>query len=533
MGDGQTTLARLVRRHARHTPHDLAFIEPNRQIDWARYDELSDCLARRFLNEGLARGDRIGVYLPDGIDLHVALLAAEKAGLIALGIGSRAGLREVRHLLSVAQASALLSFPVHRDIDMVAATDELRGHLPGLRHWVLETDFVRQARLEEAPLPEGGFPGSNEIFLLNSTSGTTGMPKCVVHDQARWFAFHEEAVRAAALTRNDVFLGAAPPPFGFGIWTTHVTPTVLGTPTVILPRFDAEETLGLIEQHQVTVLAAVSTQFVMMLNSPRLRETRFDSLRVMFTGGEMVPYQRALDFEHLTGAAVLQFYGSNETGAFSRTTLDDPQHLRLTTAGRLIESMRVRLFDDLGTDVTAGGEGQPGGSGPLLSRGYYNDEAANAGLYHPDGSMLMEDIVSIDADGYLRVKGRKGDFVIRGGKNISCAAVEQAAAAHPDIALAAAVGVPDPVLGERVMLFAVTRSGTALQLADLKAFLERRQVSRELFPEYLETCETLPRSSGGKIAKAILRERARSITPSSSVHDIQSAAGSGLRNGST
>jgi acyl-CoA synthetase len=257
----------------------------------------------------------------------------------------------------------------------------------------------------------------------------------------------------------------------------------------------------------VTVLAAVSTQFVMLLNEPAFATTDLTSLRALFTGGEMVPYARALEFEQRTRAAVLQFYGSNETGAFSKTALDDPQELRLTTAGRLIAGMDVRLFDD--GRVTSGDRGQPGGKGPLLSRGYYNDPAANEKLFTPDGYMLMEDIVTIDSQGYLRVAGRKGDFIIRGGKNISCAAVEEAARGHPAVALAAAVGVPDEVFGERTMLFIATRDGADLSLAELTAYLEQQQVSREMFPEYLQVLPELPRSSGDKIAKQVLREQGR------------------------
>jgi acyl-CoA synthetase len=257
------------------------------------------------------------------------------------------------------------------------------------------------------------------------------------------------------------------------------------------------------------VLAAVSTQFIMLLNQPQFAHTDFSALRILFTGGEMVPYPRALDFEQKTGASVLQFYGSNETGAFSKTTIHDSPERRLTTSGRLLSSMNVRLFDDHGRDVTGSGRGQPGGHGPLLSRGYYNDDVANAKLYGPANCMLMEDIVEIDAEGYLRVVGRKGDFIIRGGKNISCAAVEEAAGGHPRIALAAAVGAPDDIFGERTMLFITTRDGGVLTLEDLTAYLTEQQVSRELFPEYLLVCAELPRSSGAKIAKQVLREQAR------------------------
>ena len=204
------------------------------------------------------------------------------------------------------------------------------------------------------------------------------MPKCVIHDQARWFAFHRFAVEAGMLTETDTFMSLVPAPFGFGIWTAHVTPTLLGVPTVLMSRFDANEALALIERHRVTVLAAVSTQFIMMLSAERMKDCDLASLRVLFTGGEAVPRDRAEAFETATGARVLQFYGSNEVGAVSRTTLDDPREKRLGTAGKVIKEMNVRLFDEAGNDVTASGRGQPGCKGPTLSGGYYENPQASA-----------------------------------------------------------------------------------------------------------------------------------------------------------
>jgi len=205
------------------------------------------------------------------------------------------------------------------------------------------------------------------------------------------------------------------------------------------------------------------------------------------------------------GARVLQFYGSNETGALSRTTLRDSREVRLRTAGRVIDAMQVRLFDDEGRDVTASGRGQPGCRGALCSAGYYGDEAANRELFTSDGWMLTGDVVEIDAHGVLRVVGRKADFIIRGGKNVSAAAVEEAVATHAAIALAAAVAMPDPVFGERVCIYAELKPGHALELKELVAHLLARGVSVEYLPERLVVVDALPRSSGGKIAKGALR----------------------------
>jgi len=511
-------LAEVIAQHADRRPERPAFLEGEQRLSWSEYATRSERLAGLLVALGLARGERLAVLLPDGPDVHVAYVAAELAGLVVTGIGPRAGLGEVRHLLQISGASALLSPAQHRDLELAGLARELRAAGSPLRHHLVGAPRLASGdsmQVDERTLP---FPNAadttpaerrlraDEVFLLNSTSGTTGMPKCVVHDQARWLYFHQLARDSADLTAEDVFLSALPAPFGFGLWTAHVTPTLLGAATVLLESFSADEMIRRIERHRVSVLAAVSTQFIMMLDSPRLRDADLGSLRVLFTGGEAVPRERAEAFEQRTGARVLQFYGSNETGALSRTTLRDSREVRLSTAGHVIEDMQVRLFDEAGADVTKSGRGIPGCKGPATSRGYYGDPAANAALYTRDGWMLTGDIATLDEAGVLHVIGRARDFIIRGGKNISGPAVEQAVATHPAVSLAAAVAMPDPTFGERVCVYVELREGASLELPELLRHLEERGSSRENLPERLEVRGALPRSSGGKIAKHALRE---------------------------
>ena len=279
-------------------------------------------------------------------------------------------------------------------------------------------------------------------------------------------------------------------------------------------RFDAEQALTAIERYHVTVLAAVSTQFVMLLNSPAAGAHDLSSLRILFTGGEMVPYERAREFEERTGATVLQFYGSNETGALSATTPDDSPELRLRTAGRVIPEMHVRLLDPAtDADITAGGRpGVPAGKGPALCLGYWDDAAANGQLFTADGWMRMGDLATIDADGYLTVVGRTSDVIIRGGKNLSAAQVEDEVSTHPAVGLCAAVAIPDETFGERVCVFAELRAGSSgLTLTELCAHLAARGTGKELWPERLVVLDELPRSSGGKLAKGELAARAREL----------------------
>ncbi|MFN8027687.1 MAG: class I adenylate-forming enzyme family protein [Acidimicrobiia bacterium] len=525
---GETTVGDAVAGWARAKPDADAFVTVGAdgavtRTSWAEYDERADRLAHILAGARLSRSDRIAIVMPDGAGVHVAFVAAERAGLTVVGIGHRAGDAELRHLLGLTQARALLTVADHRGRPASELVAELRAEgLPLAHHFVVDADAAGDVVLDgevveprDVDLGRRRY-GPDDVFLLNSTSGTTGLPKCVVHTQNRWMYFHRLAVDAGEMHADDVFMSALPAPYGFGIWTQHVTPAVLGAPTVVHERFDADAVLESLERERVSVLACVSTQFLMMLKSPGIDERDLSALRCMFTGGEAVPQERAARFEDVTGARVLQFYGSNETGALSYTSMRDDREHRLDSAGRVIPGMHVRLLDDDGAEITeAGVPGNPVCRGPATCEGYLDDEGANAELFTADGWMRIGDVCTVDADGYLRVVGRTSDIIIRGGKNISAPAVEAAVAGHPAIALAAAVAMPDEVFGERVCLYAELQPGASLTLDDVVTYLRAEGVSPEWFPERLEVLDELPRASGGKVAKGELRaDIRRRLAPS-------------------
>jgi len=524
------TLADHVARHAAGRGHEPAYVTPDGVLTWRGYDACSDRLASALLALGAGRGDRVAIQLPDSASVHVALLACEKAGVVAVGIGARAGERELRHLVGKTRAVALISHAEHRE----RAMHEVAASLPGIRHHVVVPRFERDPA---APLlVDGGEVehaaagaqrgralaavrfGPDEFWMVNSTSGTTGMPKCVMHAQNRWRYFHQIAAEVGELSAHDVIMSVVPAPFGFGQWSSHFTPTYLGVPTVVAERFSPALALELLERERVTVLCAVSTQFRMLLADPGIERRDLSSLRLMFTGGEPIPYAAARRFEQVTGAVILNFYGSNESGFATATSVRDPQHKRLTTSGRPQTGTELRLYEN-GEDVTGSRRGQPASRGPAVCLGYLDDPEANAELFTADGFVLHADVAEVDADGYLSVVGRKSDLIIRGGKNISAREVEDEVAAHPRVALAAAVPVPDPVFGERVCVYVELRGDAneaPLTLKELTGFLLTRGVSKEILPERLIVLDELPRSSGDKVAKAELRREAAKLAPPAS-----------------
>ena len=500
-----TTLSDRVGELALRHGDDVAFHWGTTRMSWAEYSVLADRIAARLVGEGLLRGDRALVLLPDGGAVHAAFLGCERAGVVAVGAGWRAGTRELTHLVQRTGASVAI-MPADTTNGTAAALAERLQ----LRSVITIRDLDARPTVAEGPCSDaaGRGLGPSELWLLNSTSGTTGLPKCVMQTLNRWVYFHHKAVEFGELNSGDVWMSLLPAPFGFGLWTAHISPALIGAPCVVQSRFDADLAIAEIVRHRVSVLAAVSSQFVMLLNAAA--DYDLSSLRVLFTGGEAISSVRAREFEQRTGCRVLNFYGSNETGLLSGTRVSDPLERRLTTGGRVVEEMQVRLYDDNGQRLAHdAGEGRPACKGPATALGYWDDDAANAELFTPDGWMFMGDIVRIDEEGWLSVVARTADFIIRGGKNISAPAVEEEVATHPAVSLAAAVAVPDERLGERVGVFVELRPGSTLELDELTAHLDRRGVSREWWPEHLWVLPELPRSSGGKVAKGELRDRVR------------------------
>jgi acyl-CoA synthetase len=507
-----STLSDAVRRNAEGSPERVAYLEHDGiSLTWREFDAAATALAEQLVGIGIAPGDRVAVWHGDSAAIHALFIAVERCGAVVVGIGARAGTREVAAILRSSQPKIVISDSQRSAAaaQVVVEVGELSLLVLGLVGGALRLNVFAAPRA----LSAGSQLGPDDVFLINSTSGTTGLPKCVVHTQNRWYYFHQKAVANGLLTSDDVFLPVIPMPFGFGIWTSHTTPIYLGATAVIVERFTTRAACQAIARHKVTVLCCVSTQLTMLMADRECRDYDLSSLRVVFAGGEALPYRPAAEFEELTGAKILQFYGSNETGLLSGTTVADTLRHRLRTGGRIVPEMAVRLFDG-DRDVTETGRGQPACRGPATSLGYLGGTDHDK-LFTRDGWMLMGDICEIDADGYLSVTGRTSDFILRGGKNISASQVEDAVMTHPAIAVAAAVAMPDPVFGERVCLYAElvdAETSKTIELPELVEHLLGLGVSKELLPERLIVVDALPRSSGGKIAKGDLRKDIRRRT---------------------
>ena len=217
-----STLSDAVRRNAERSPARAAYVDqPGVSLTWREFDSAASALAEQLAGAGVARGDRIAVWHHDSAAIHALFVAVERCGAIVVGIGARAGTREVAAILRSSRPKILISDQQRSDAAAGVADDVglsllVLGEDGGALR--LDTDVEPRALSVESQL------GPDDVFLINSTSGTTGLPKCVVHTQNRWHYFHQKAVANGVLTSDDIFLPVIPTPFGFGLWTSHTTP---------------------------------------------------------------------------------------------------------------------------------------------------------------------------------------------------------------------------------------------------------------------------------------------------------------------
>lgn len=516
----QRSVGGMLRQRAIEHAEGIAYVDHARSWSWAEYDALADDVAAVLGGLGVAPGDRVAVHLPDSGLQHACTVATERVGAIAVGVPARADDQHVTDLVSRSGAEVMLLCGDPGQPDVAATAARLRDLGAGFSHHAaLRSDGAHRAwtwregrAVPSAPTPPppgvAGL-GPEDVWLLNFTSGTTGLPKAVKQTQNRWYYLARQAGTAAEIDASDRVLCAVPGPYGFGIWTGHLLPVMHGISCRLPQRFSPEETLRMIERDRITVLACVTTQLVMMMNTPLFEELDLSSLRVVFTGGERVPTDQARRWEAATGSRVLQFYGSNEAGPFSCTGLADTDHTRLTTAGRVVPGVTWRLLDpreetdDRGTVMV----GQATLQSPGAHGGYWDDPEADAQLWTDDGFLILPDVVAIDADETVRVVGRKSDIIIRGGKNISAAVIEQGVESHPSVRVAAAVPVPDATFGERIgVAVALHEYEHDLSLARLNDDLQAAGVPKEQLPEALRVLPEIPMSLGGKADKQRIKQ---------------------------
>jgi acyl-CoA synthetase (AMP-forming)/AMP-acid ligase II len=473
------------------------------EMTYAEWDGRSDAVARGLHEAGVARGDRVALFVGnDSAALYqVAYFAVLKAGAVAVPVNPRVARRELEHMMSDSGASAIVAGPGEleraralpaRDSGLLVIGPGATGS--GERDW--------SGLVDGDPSPFQIEIGPDEIADILYTSGTTGLPKGVA-------ATHRSALVSHPLSpieRPIGLLHSIPLATFLG---THGTQTLclrLAVTNLLLPTFDARRFAALIESERPAWTVMVPAHALLLIESGALDEIDTSCIRMVIYGSAPMPHHAV---ERLAAAfpraTLMNGYGLTEGGT-SVVTMPPGEALRRPgSVGRPVEVDVVRVLDDAGAQVPAGTVGEVAIKVEAGQRFYHNDPLATAATWRGDW-VQSGDLGYFDEDGFLYLVDRKKDVIVRGGYNVSSIEVESALHEHPDVIEAAVLGVPHPVLGQDVAAVVSLRPGTSLDMASAGEFLADRLADYKRPRRIVLWPGALPRTTMGKLDKAALRE---------------------------
>lgn len=509
------TIPHLALAAADRWPEAEAVVDGERRLTFAALAARMEEAAAAFVAAGLQPGDRVALWLPNGLDWVVACLGLQAAGGILIPMNTRYKAEEAGYILErarVRMAVAAVDFLGTRYADIlaelgVASLDRIIAvGSDGSAGWEAFVSAAGEAATNEARARTAALT-PDSISDIMFTSGTTGHPKGAVTTHGQTVRTALEWARATSLREGDRFLILWPLFHTAGYKGAWVPSLAVGAAVLPVATLDAPVLLDIVAREKVTFLPGPPTLFQTLLTMPERKPGMLDSVRVSVTGGtsvapSMIEAMRA----ELGIPVVLTGYGLTETcGTATMTASGDPPEIVTTSCGRAIEGVEIACIDDEGRHLPIGETGEIVIRGMNVMSGYLDDPEATAKAIDADGWLRSGDIGVIDEAGYLRITDRKKDMFIVGGFNCYPAEIEKMLLAHPAILQVAVTGVPDDRMGEVGKAYVVKKPGHDLE-ADALIDWSRERMANFKVPRQVAFVAELPVNATGKVQKFRLAE---------------------------
>ncbi|MCA3778098.1 MAG: acyl-CoA synthetase [Burkholderia sp.] len=516
-GDLERGLNACVECCDRHATADAVALDwidiggQHHRFTFAQMQALSARVANLLVAQGVKPGDVVAGLLPRTPELIATILGTWRAGAVYQPLFTAFGPKAIEHRLRMSDARLVVTNVANRakldeiaDCPAVATVREPGDTLPA--H---DIDF-RAALDAQSDTFEPVLRKGSDLFMMMSTSGTTGLPKGVPVPLYALLAFGAYTRDAVDLCAGDRFWNIADPGWAYGLYYAITGPLVLGHATTLYEgSFTVDSTYDVIERLGITSLAGSPTAYRMLMAAgPEAAARVKGKLRVVSSAGEPLNPEVVRWFDAVLGAPIYDHYGQTELGMVVNNHHGLSHVVHVGSAGFAMPGYRVAVLDEAGREL---GPGEPGNlaidiaRSPLLwFRGYWQqDTPAIAGGYYRTG-----DNVELEPDGTVSFIGRADDVITSSGYRIGPFDVESALIEHPAVSEAAVIGVPDPERTEIVKAFVVLSKGFdgTPELAEELSLHVKRRLSAHAYPRAIDFVDALPKTPSGKIQRFVLRK---------------------------
>ena len=496
-------------KHAARTPEKPALIMDKEVVTFRDLDKKSNALANALLHLGIRPGDRIAILMHNCPEMLIAWGAAGKIAVTPIAVNYRFKKDELAYIVNDSEATALIYGYEFEEV-VHAAKPELGGPSFIYIRWggpqstdVLALNTLMSGTDDMPPKVDTSAHGVAPSLIY--TSGTTGKPKGVFRNSRNrlntllGYAYNFES------TYDDIHLVAGPlyhaAPYAWALFSL-----ILGNTVIIMPRFNAEDFLRLLQEYRITTTWTVPTMLNRIVNlSPDIKR-RYDisSLRVMTVGGESFPFPlKKKVIEYFGEGKIFEFFGSTEISCVTYLRPED-QLRKPGSCGKPAVGNDVKLLDENKQEVPVGEVGVMYVKSPFLLDGYYKNQKATEENYY-NGYFTVGDMAKVDEDGYYYIVDRAVDMIISGGVNIYPAEIEEVLYSHPAIYDVAIIGVSDPDWGEKIVAYVVLKENAMMKEQDVIDYVAQKLASYKK-PREVIFVDEIPYSPAGKQLKRVLRD---------------------------
>ncbi len=475
--------------HARAMPDRPALVHGERSVLFRDLNRLVSQAGAHLYSIGLMPGDVVGVALKDSIEHIVLLCGLARAGIVLLPLDWRWTLAEQERVLAHFGAKLVIMEPGSTSPQNCSAT-------------FIAGDFLQEIGRHKA---DKAFPEGDVPLLMSLSSGTTGRPKGPRIRHSQFLARYRVFWINLGFNSQDRFLSCTPLYYGGGR-TFPLTMLYSGGTTFLLPPpYEPEKLCESIEAHRISNVFLVPTLIRRLLALPAKQLVPLKKLRLLLSSGSALHEEERRTLRALCPGFV-EYYSSTEGGGVSFLTSEDPEKFS-ASVGRPVFGVEVQCVDEEHRTLPPGGVGRIRYRGPAVADGFWNDPEASRESFH-DGWWYPGDLGMLDDSGYLYLKGRAKDMIIRGGVNIYPAEIEAVLQAHPAVADCAVVGWPSREFNEEVAAFVILK-GAAVP-TDLREACKGKMAPYKV-PKEVFVVKDFPRNALGKVIKAELSSQLPSL----------------------
>ncbi len=493
-------LARNLERSALFFPDRPAVRERDRELTYRQLDDRAGRIAGSLVQMGIKPGDYIAMCAPNSIDWIAFYFGVLKTGAVAVTLSGLLSGDELVNLVSHAGPRFVFSVDAK-----MKELDKLKNSGAVEKVICPAGDVSLEALVERSPGPLKAVDrGRVDTATILYTGGTTGTPKgaMLTHEGVSLSAYNIAFLERSVET--DVALCFLPFNHVFG--QMHIMNATILTAGCLelLPTFDLDAVLELLQSGRVTKFFAVPTVYVRLLSLDNLKQ-KLGNVRYSFSAAASMAMEIVKQWKERTGLDIFESYGMTEAMPITFNHYYPEQH-RVGSVGDLVQGMEVRIRDTAGNEVEQGHEGEITIRGRTVMTGYVNNPEGTAAAFWPDGWFRSGDVGRFDENGFLYIVDRIKDLIITGGENVYPREVEEFLYQIPEVEECAVIGLPDREWGERVTAFIVPKAGKEVTGDQVKAYL-KGHLSPFKVPKQYFMVKELPKSPQGKILKREIRKQ--------------------------